>query len=318
LLVPLVSVEFTAHTYTHPPVNPEMSMKPFADVTNTRMSMANRMSSKPLAPLAPVAEVSPLRIAESPSPSPVRTYRHDPYNWDCLPAQPAAVATVSAVDILFRQQEAYLKQLLLATAARPPLTSMLSLLALAPQIPAVPQAVTPSAVPAMINIPLPPQDAAKERETTSLETAGPRAAVQFRCHQAEYSASLALEKGQYVVVQGDRGIDVGIVLRYPVEDRAEVQPVAGSVLRHATQREVDYWNNDLKADEAAALEYCRQKSSKLQLPMEMKHAEFQFDKKKLTFYYEAKERVNFVSMLKELFREYTCRIWMEKVRSPGE
>lgn len=50
------------------------------------------------------------------------------------------------------------------------------------------------------------------------------------------------------------------------------------------------------------------------LLMDVRHAEYQFDKKKLTFYYEAKSRVDFVTLNKELFREFSCRIWMEKVR----
>ena len=90
---------------------------------------------------------------------------------------------------------------------------------------------------------------------------------------------------------------------------------SGSVLRHATQREVDYWATDLKADEAIAVEHCRQRVQQLRLAMEVRHAEYQFDKKKLTFYYDAKARVDFVVLLKELYKQFGCRIWMEKVRA---
>merc|ERR1712065_113460 len=119
------------------------------------------------------------------------------------------------------------------------------------------------------------------------------ALVQFKCHHGEFSSNFPLNKGQYVERTGP----------------------TGPVLRHATQREVDYWATDLKSDEAAALEYCRQRVLKHRLQMDVRHAEYQFDKKKLTFYYEAKSRVDFVTLLKELFREFSCRIWMEKVRT---
>jgi len=47
--------------------------------------------------------------------------------------------------------------------------------------------------------------------------------------------------------------------------------------------------------------------------MEVHYAEYQYDKKKLTFYYESRARVDFVALLKDLYREFGCRIWMEKV-----
>lgn len=143
------------------------------------------------------------------------------------------------------------------------------------------------------------------------------ALVQFKCHHAEFSSPFELRKGQYVVVQGDRGIDVGVVIRINTDDAKQYVERTGPtapVLRYATQREVDYWASDLKADEATALEYCRQRVIKHRLAMDVRHAEYQFDKKKLTFYYEAKARVDFVTLNKELFREFSCRIWMEKVR----
>lgn len=142
--------------------------------------------------------------------------------------------------------------------------------------------------------------------------------VQFKCHQSEYSSTVSVEKGQYVVVQGDRGIDVGVVIRInteAVKSYVERTGPCGNILRHATQREVDYWATDLKADEAAAVELCQQRVQRLHLNMEVRQAEYQFDKKKLTFYYDAKSRVDFVQLLKELYREYGCRIWMEKVRA---
>lgn len=144
-----------------------------------------------------------------------------------------------------------------------------------------------------------------------------RGLVQFKCHQAEYSSSKTLDNGQYVVVQGDRGIDIGVVIRINTDTtKAYVERTGpcGAVLRHATQREVDYWASELKADEQTAFEYCHQRVVRAGLPMEVRHAEYQFDKKKLTFYYDAKSRVDFVTLLKELYREFGCRIWMEKVR----
>lgn len=142
--------------------------------------------------------------------------------------------------------------------------------------------------------------------------------VQFKCHQGEFTSSVVVEKGQYVVVQGDRGINIGVVIRINNDVQStylERTGPSGSVLRHATQREVDYWATDLKDAESVAAAVCQAKVRAHGLPMDVTHAEYQFDKKKLTFYYDARSRIDFVVLLKELYREYGCRIWMEKVRA---
>lgn len=142
------------------------------------------------------------------------------------------------------------------------------------------------------------------------------ALIQFKCHQAEYSSPISIDHGQYVVVQGDRGIDIGVIVGVNREVRStyvERTGPLGSVLRFATQREVDYWATDLKDSEARAEEFCRVQVLRHSLDMRIVQAEYQFDQKKLTFYYEAQERIDFVHLLKELYREFGCRIWMEKV-----
>jgi len=148
-----------------------------------------------------------------------------------------------------------------------------------------------------------------------------RALVQFKCHQNEFASAIALEKGQFVVVQGDRGVDIGVVIRInTATQRSYVERTGptGNILRHATQREVDYWATELKAEEAAAVEFCQQRATRSFLPMEIRYAEFQFDKKKLTFYFDSKARVDFVQLNRDLYREYGCRIWMEKLSRSHE
>jgi len=263
---------------------------PLADVTNSRLSMANKavvgkqnhliapLMSEAASPLSlrgasesfdfsPMFENrSPLTKADSMSPA--RTRRHDPYNWTwCRAAVSQPVATISPVE----------------------------------SVVATPTVVVPTL----------------EFNTQTAGATACRALVQFKCHHGEFASPFGLAKGQYVVVEGDRGIDIGVVIRINTDDSkqyVERTGPSGSVVRYATQREVDYWATDLKTDEATALEYCRQRVQKHRLAMDVRHAEYQFDKKKLTFYYEAKSRVDFVTLLKELFREFSCRIWMEKVR----
>lgn len=226
-------------------------------------------------------QVSPLASRQtcdyglSPEPSTPSSTRHNPYSWKCLPDDESHAAVILAQRL------------------------------------------------SGVRLSLPSVTVASElyvdKDDSPPTPAGPsvcRSLVQFKCHQGEFSAPIMVEKGQYVVVQGDRGIDIGVVIRVNTESQKSYveRGPTGSILRHATQREVDYWATDLKADEALAVDFCRQRVQHLHLNMEVRHAEYQFDKKKLTFYYDAKARVDFVILLKELYKQFGCRIWMEKVR----
>eukprot|EP00760_Papus_ankaliazontas_P022508 PhM_4_TR18870/c0_g1_i2/m.82932 len=140
--------------------------------------------------------------------------------------------------------------------------------------------------------------------------------VHFKYRQTEFAAPFLVRPGQYVMVSGDRGQDLGLVLRVNTDaEKGYVERTGpqGNVLRLAYQKEVDYANGALRGDEMTAAEVCRGKVHRLGLNMEVHYAEFQYDKKKLTFYYESRSRVDFVALLKDLYREFGCRIWMEKV-----
>ncbi|KAJ3005324.1 hypothetical protein NUW54_g4388 [Trametes sanguinea] len=63
-------------------------------------------------------------------------------------------------------------------------------------------------------------------------------------------------------------------------------------------------------DEAKALELCRNKVRQKKLPMEVIDAEYQWDRRKLTFYFIAEKRIDFRELVRELFRLYKTRIWM--------
>lgn len=184
---------------------------------------------------------------------------------------------------------------------------------------APPAAAVAAETAAPISVPAPQELYQEKGDQTPAAPLGPsvcNALVQFKCRQVEFSSPIEVAKGQYVVVQGDRGIDIGVVIRVNSDaTKTYVErtgPVA-SVLRHATQAEVNYWATELKDDETTAVEYCQAQVRRHGFEMAIVHAEYQFDKKKLTFYYEARQRIDFVQMLKELYREFGCRIWMEKV-----
>lgn len=120
--------------------------------------------------------------------------------------------------------------------------------------------------------------------------------------------------GNYVVVEGDRGTDVGKVIKVAdAEATAEGTIIAQRVVRLATNHEVHRWTT-LVREEAAALEAVRRRSREILGDIsgfEIHAVEYQFDKMKLFVYYTCAERVYFVPLLKALNALYHCRIWMD-------
>ncbi|KAH7923766.1 PSP1-domain-containing protein [Leucogyrophana mollusca] len=70
-------------------------------------------------------------------------------------------------------------------------------------------------------------------------------------------------------------------------------------------------------DEVKALQLCQSKVRQKKLPMEVIDAEYQWDRRKLTFYFIAEKRIDFRELVRELFRLYKTRIWMASLQGPG-
>lgn len=87
-------------------------------------------------------------------------------------------------------------------------------------------------------------------------------------------------------------------------------------------------------DEAKALQLCQSKVRAKKLPMEVIDAEYQWDRRKLTFYFVAEKRIDFRELVRELFRYdfpempdhpltdifdrlYKTRIWMASLQGPN-
>ncbi|KAJ3509936.1 hypothetical protein NLJ89_g4955 [Agrocybe chaxingu] len=67
-------------------------------------------------------------------------------------------------------------------------------------------------------------------------------------------------------------------------------------------------------DELKALTLCQSKVRAKKLPMEVIDAEYQWDRRKLTFYFVAEKRIDFRELVRELFRLYKTRIWMASLQ----
>jgi cell fate regulator YaaT (PSP1 superfamily) len=156
-----------------------------------------------------------------------------------------------------------------------------------------------------------------------------------------YRGDVPLEANEYVIVEADRGQDLGWVHRavdgetHSCEggcDHAHHGPVippARKVLRRASPADVE---RRLKLDESEDEVRSRTRSlvQKHRLKMKVSEAEWQWDRNKLTVYFTAEKRVDFRTLVKEMARtfktrakrlggigrcgrELCCRLWLPEI-----
>lgn len=63
-------------------------------------------------------------------------------------------------------------------------------------------------------------------------------------------------------------------------------------------------------EESKALQLCQTKVKAKKLPMEVVDAEYQWDRRKLTFYFIADKRIDFRELVRELFRYVHCLFFL--------
>ncbi|CAO3643259.1 unnamed protein product [Cunninghamella blakesleeana] len=177
--------------------------------------------------------------------------------------------------------------------------------------------------------------------------------VEFKAGRVDYfyvvsepgTVAVKFHPGDLVIVEGDRGKDLGKV----ASDTLTVEKVEQFVsqkLHHQQQLqqqqqsqgleddELNGNNNDKPKDaqikrlyrlatpdeinlllakgqdELRALALCQQRTKMRNLPMDVVDAEYQWDRRKLTFFFISDRRIDFRELVRELFKIYKTRIWM--------
>ncbi|EAY15027.1 PSP1 C-terminal conserved region family protein [Trichomonas vaginalis G3] len=131
----------------------------------------------------------------------------------------------------------------------------------------------------------------------------------FRTELYHWSQISNLSVGDYVVTEADRGYDVGRIVEEVRSPPSRESKASKGIVRIASQHEISQLS--LKTErEKRAKELCQTKARELDLPMSIDGAEFQFDGKKLSFYYTANAYVDFRNLVRILFKTFGMRIWM--------
>jgi len=135
------------------------------------------------------------------------------------------------------------------------------------------------------------------------------AIVRFKHESATFMAPFKISVGDLVVVEGDRGENIGIVA--DITKEKPTYNVHCSVLRRATEKDQSLLAVQRERETAAA-QSTRALAESLGLHGRVEDAEYQFDLNKLTIFVRRPSKSTFVDFRKlqrTLFREFRCRIW---------
>ena len=147
--------------------------------------------------------------------------------------------------------------------------------------------------------------------------------VRFKGTRKEYFEyqDLDLRPGQNVIVEADRGEDMGEVSATGVIAERKCSTSSGGcatpaperrVLRLARKDEASRVKT-LRSDEDRVRVEARALVAKHELKMKVTEAEWQFDRKKLIIYFTADKRVDFRQLVRDLARTFRTRIELKQI-----
>lgn len=132
---------------------------------------------------------------------------------------------------------------------------------------------------------------------------------------------LDLRPGQHVIVQADRGEDLGEVSAVGTIAERKCSSSNGgcatptpehAVTRHAREDEVSRWES-LRSDEHRVRSETKKLVARHGLKMKVTEAEWQFDRNKLIIYFTAEKRVDFRQLVRDLARTFRARIELKQI-----
>jgi len=122
-----------------------------------------------------------------------------------------------------------------------------------------------------------------------------------------------LERGQHVIVETAKGVEIGTVV-LPNQEMPEekiVAPLKG-IIRVATEKDEEAEKKN-REKEQEAFRVCQEKIMKHGLEMKLIDAEYTFDNNKLLFYFTADGRIDFRELVKDLASVFRTRIELRQI-----
>jgi cell fate regulator YaaT (PSP1 superfamily) len=124
---------------------------------------------------------------------------------------------------------------------------------------------------------------------------------------------IKLKIGEYVIVEVDKGIDLGKVTQIGrLVMLKNIKENPKNIIRIAEHDDLETmkWNRQKEID---AFSICKELIVKHKLNMKLVDVEYQFDKNKLTFFFTSDQRVDFRALVKDLASKYRTRIELRQI-----
>jgi len=138
----------------------------------------------------------------------------------------------------------------------------------------------------------------------------------FKGRRREYFASsgdLPLREGDYVIVQAERGEDLGRVHHSSEWVKAAISADGlRKVLRPVRPEDMTRLDQNRAREERAFIQ-CRDRIGQRDLEMKLVDCEFQLDGNRVTFFFTAEKRVDFRELVKDLASIFRTRIELRQI-----
>jgi cell fate regulator YaaT (PSP1 superfamily) len=139
--------------------------------------------------------------------------------------------------------------------------------------------------------------------------------LKFKGNRREYYFNpmhFPIRPGDNLIVETDKGEDLGVVVAAASDYQPKISPSPYQILRKADENDLTSAANNRK-EETEILKLSREKIKELGLVMKLMDVEYQLDRKKLSFFYTADERVDFRELVRVLAGMFRTRIEMRQI-----
>ncbi|MDZ7820614.1 MAG: regulatory iron-sulfur-containing complex subunit RicT [Candidatus Marinimicrobia bacterium] len=139
--------------------------------------------------------------------------------------------------------------------------------------------------------------------------------LKFKGNRREYyrnPENFPVQKGDRLIVGTDKGYDIGLVTAITTDFTPQVPLASFEIIRKANTEDLSAMERN-RRDEKEAFKKAAEKIRELGLVMKLMDVEYQLDRKKLSFYYTADERVDFRELVRILAGMFRTRIEMRQI-----
>lgn len=126
------------------------------------------------------------------------------------------------------------------------------------------------------------------------------------------SGSIELAQGDHVIVETERGLGIGQVVKPPKERDATAPEALVTIKRKATADDLSTLER-IAQKEKESFAFCVNRIIERNMPMKLVRVEYQFDCSKAVFFFTADGRVDFRDLVKDLAHSFHTRIEMRQI-----